>query len=83
MWYRMEAWKKVLTVLLAVIGIVLIIVGVIYLAEPAKSLPHFFPAYNAKQHLKATKHGALALIVGVVVLIIAVIVPLSSRNTYE
>ena len=79
----MPPWKIALTVLLAVVGVLVVVAGALYLAEPAKSLPHFFPAYNAKQHLHATKHGALALVIGVVILIIAVILPLSSRNTYE
>jgi uncharacterized membrane protein HdeD (DUF308 family) len=83
MWYEMATWKKVLTVLLTIIGILAIVVGVIYIAEPAKSIPHFFPAYKAKSHFHATKHGAAALVVGVVLLIVAVILALSSRNTYE
>jgi uncharacterized membrane protein HdeD (DUF308 family) len=83
MWYDMAAWKKVLTVLLAIIGILAIVVGVIYIAEPAKSIPHFFPAYQAKSHFHATKHGAAAIVVGVVVLVIAVILVVTSRDAYE
>ena len=80
MWNRLVPWKKALTVVLAIIGILAIIAGVIYIAEPAKSIPSFFPAYSAKAHLHATKHGIAAIVVGAVVLVIAAIVVLTSRE---
>ena len=54
----MATWKKALTVVFAVVGILAVLVGVIYVAEPAKSIPSFFPAYKAGSHFHATKHGA-------------------------
>ena len=60
-----------LTVLLGVLGIVCIIVGILYFAEPAHSLPSFFPGHTAHGTKPRTKHGIAAVVVGVVLLIAA------------
>jgi drug/metabolite transporter (DMT)-like permease len=57
-----------LAVLLGVLGLVCIVVGIVYLAEPAHSLPSFFPGHTAHGSKPRTKHGIAALIVGVVLL---------------
>jgi uncharacterized membrane protein HdeD (DUF308 family) len=49
-----------------VVGIVLVIVGIIYFAEPAKSLP--FPdvlGHEAGSTHHHVKHGVAALVVGI------------------
>ena len=50
-----------------VVGIVLIVVSVIYFAQPAHSLPSFFPGHvsatNAEHNHHHTKHGIAALVV--------------------
>ena len=45
-------------------GIVLIVIAVVYFAEPASSLPSFFPGHEAGSGHHHTKHGLLALILG-------------------
>jgi uncharacterized membrane protein HdeD (DUF308 family) len=50
-----------------VLGIVLIVVAVIYFADPAKSLPSFFPGHVSAGSAEAghhhTKHGIAAVVV--------------------
>ena len=58
-----------LTVVLVLIGLVLIVIGIVYFAVPAKSLPAFFPGHVKGMSGKRTKHGIAAIVVGVVVLI--------------
>lgn len=49
------------------LGIVLIVVAIIYFAEPAHSLPSFFPGHVSATSSEAshhhTKHGIAALVV--------------------
>lgn len=59
------AW---LTVLLAVLGLVCVVVGIIYFAEPAHSLPGFFPGHTAHGTKPRPKHGIAAVVVGVILL---------------
>lgn len=51
---------------LILLGVVLLLVGIVYFAEPAKSLPSFFPGHAAGSAHHHTKHGLAALIVGAV-----------------
>jgi hypothetical protein len=46
-------------------GILLIVVAIVYWAEPAGSLPSFFPGHDAGSSHHHVKHGLLALILGV------------------
>ena len=46
-------------------GLVLLVIGMIYLAEPAGSLPSFFPGHDAGSSHHHLKHGLLALILGI------------------
>ncbi len=46
------------------VGIVLIVIAVVYFAEPAHSLPSFFPGHEAGSDHHHAKHGLLALILG-------------------
>ncbi|MDX6610156.1 MAG: hypothetical protein QOF85_2081 [Solirubrobacterales bacterium] len=45
-------------------GVVLIVIAVVYFAESASSLPAFFPGHEAGSSHHHTKHGLLALILG-------------------
>ena len=54
-----------------VIGIALIIVAVVYWAEPAKSLPSFFPGREAGSNHHHVKHGIASFLVGVACLVFA------------
>jgi len=46
-----------------VVGIVLLVIGIVYLAEPAKSLPSFFPGHTAGSAHHHVKHAIAALVV--------------------
>jgi len=47
-----------------VLGIVLIVIAIVYWAEPAKSLPSFFPGHQAGSTHHHTKHGIASFLVG-------------------
>jgi hypothetical protein len=53
------------------VGLVLIVVGVIYIVEPASSLPSFFPGQQAGSSHHHVKHGIAALLVGAAALVLA------------
>lgn len=55
---------RLLVWLAIVLGIVLIVVAIVYWAEPAKSLPGFFPGHTAGSNHHHTKHGIAAFLVG-------------------
>ena len=50
------------TALLVAAGIVLLVIAIVYFAEPAKSLPSFFPGHDASATRHHTKHGIAALV---------------------
>ena len=55
---------RLLVALAIVVGIVLIAIAVVYWAEPAKSLPSFFPGHLAGSSHHHGKHGIAAFLVG-------------------
>ena len=52
-------------------GLVLIVIAVVYWAEPAKSLPSFFPGHEAGSTHHHVKHGIAAFLVGLACLVFA------------
>ena len=54
------------TVLLAAVGTACIVAAIVYFAEPAQSLPAFFPGHQAGSNHHHTTHGIAALIVGLI-----------------
>jgi len=58
--------RRALAGLAIVVGIALIAVAIVYWAEPAKSLPSFFPGHQAGSSHHHTKHGIAAFLVGLV-----------------
>jgi hypothetical protein len=54
-----------IAIAVALLGVVLIVVAVIYVAEPAQSLPSFFPGHEAGSDHHHVKHGIAAFIVGI------------------
>jgi hypothetical protein len=58
-----ERNNRLLTVLAVVAGVVLLVLAVLYFAEPAKSLPSFVPGHQAGSTHHHVKHGIAALIV--------------------
>ena len=59
-----ERHRKLLVVLALVLGTALVVVAIIYWAEPAGSLPSFFPGHEAGSDHHHVKHGIAAFLVG-------------------
>ena len=54
-----------------VAGVVLIVIAIVYFAEPAKSLPGFFPGHQAGSSHHHAKHGIAALLLGIGAFVLA------------
>jgi hypothetical protein len=54
-----------------ILGIIFLVIAVIYWAEPAGSLPSFFPGHSAGSGHHHVKHGIAAFVVGLGCLIFA------------
>jgi amino acid transporter len=54
-----------------VAGVVLIAIAIVYFAEPAKSLPGFFPGHEAGSDHHHVKHGIAALLLGIGAFVLA------------
>ena len=63
--------RKALAAAALVAGILLIVVAVIYWAEPAKSLPSFFPGHESGSNHHHVKHGIASFLVGLACLVFA------------
>jgi UDP-N-acetylmuramyl pentapeptide phosphotransferase/UDP-N-acetylglucosamine-1-phosphate transferase len=63
--------RRALAGLAIVAGIVLIAIAIVYWAEPAKSLPSFFPGHQAGSSHHHTKHGIASFLVGLACLAFA------------
>src|SRR5205807_3708091 len=71
--YRPRAMRRNSLIVAAavVIGIALIVVAAIYWAEPARSLPSFFPGHEKGSSHHHVKHGIAAFLVGLACLAFA------------
>jgi hypothetical protein len=58
------AYRRYLVPLAVILGIILIVIGIVYFAEPARSLPSFFPGHEAGSSHHHVKHGIAAVLVG-------------------
>jgi hypothetical protein len=57
--------RRGLIIPLVLLGLVLIVIGVIYIADTASSLPSFFPGHqSATTSHHHVKHGIAALVLG-------------------
>jgi ammonia channel protein AmtB len=63
--------RRPLIVIAVVAGIVLIAIAIVYWAEPAKSLPSFFPGHQSGSNHHHTKHGIAAFLLGIACLVFA------------
>ena len=63
--------RRLLAALAVVLGIALIVVAAVYWAEPAKSLPSFFPGHEAGSSHHHAKHGIASFLVGLACLAFA------------
>jgi hypothetical protein len=55
---------RLLVVLALIAGTVLMVIAIVYWAEPARSLPSFFPGHQAGSGHHHVKHGIAAFLVG-------------------
>ncbi|MCA1689400.1 MAG: hypothetical protein LC720_02845 [Actinobacteria bacterium] len=56
--------SRALLALAVLAGIVLVVIAGFYWAEPAKSLPSFFPGHDPASSTHHVKHGIAAFVVG-------------------
>jgi hypothetical protein len=56
---------------IGIAGVILIVIAVVYFAEPAKSLPGFFPGHQAGSTHHHVKHGIAALLLGLGAFVLA------------
>jgi ammonia channel protein AmtB len=52
-------------------GLALIVIAVVYWAEPAHALPSFFPGHEAGSNHHHVKHGIASFLVGLALLVFA------------
>jgi len=62
---------RLLAVAAVALGVVLIAIAVVYWAEPARSLPSFFPGHDAGSDHYHTKHGIAAFLLGIACFVFA------------
>ena len=62
---------RLLVALAVAAGLALIAVAAVYWAEPARSLPGFFPGHEAGSGHHHVKHGIAAFLVGLACLVFA------------
>ena len=67
----MKPDKRLLALLAAVAGLALIAIAIVYWAEPAGSLPSWFPGHEAGSAHHHVKHGIAAFFVGLAALVYA------------
>lgn len=72
--------SRLVRVVLVVLGILAVVVGVIYLAEPTHSLPSFFPGHTLHGQVHHHTRGYIAIGVGIILLLIAGIAGRSRRR---
>jgi hypothetical protein len=63
--------RRLLALLALLAGIALIAIAAVYWAEPARSLPSFFPGHEAGSSHHHAKHGIAAFLVGLACLVFA------------
>jgi len=62
---------RLLTIGAVVLGVVLIVIAIVYWAEPARSLPSFFPGHTSGSSHHHTKHGIAAFLLGIACFVFA------------
>jgi uncharacterized membrane protein HdeD (DUF308 family) len=74
---------KVLVAIIAIVGVLAIVSGVVYYAEPVHSLPSFFPGHAHVGEFHRHKRGAAGIVFGVVLSVIAAVVAVAGRRTNQ
>jgi hypothetical protein len=62
---------RLTVIAIGVAGVVLVVIAIVYFAEPAKSLPGFFPGHQAGSTHHHVKHGIAALLLGLGAFVLA------------
>jgi hypothetical protein len=78
----MTPLARFVVIVLIVLGVVAIAVGIIYFAEPARSLPAFFPGH-LRHGLpgRHTRRGIAAIVIGAVLLLAALVTERLGRRS--
>jgi hypothetical protein len=63
--------KRLLVAAAIAVGILLIVLAIVYWAEPAKSLPSFIPGHESGSNHHHVKHGIASFLVGLACLVFA------------
>lgn len=63
--------QRFLVLVLTVLGVLGVIAGIIYFAEPARSLPSILPGHLSGSNVHRDHRGIAAVVVGVVLLLAA------------
>jgi len=63
--------RRLLVTAAIILGVALIAIAIVYWAEPARSLPSFFPGHQAGSNHHHTKHGIASFLVGLALLVFA------------
>ena len=72
--------QRFLAIVIFIVGVAAIVVGVLYLTQPAHSLPTFFPGYAAHSIAKHTKRGYAGIALGAVLVIVAIVVAMTGSR---
>ena len=72
--------RRLLAIILLIVGVAAIVAGVLYLTQPAHSLPTFFPGYAAHVVSKHTHRGYAGIAFGAVLIIVAFVVASTGRR---
>ena len=63
--------SRLTVIAMGIAGVILIVIAIVYFAEPAKSLPGFFPGHQAGSAHHHVKHGIAALLLGLGAFVVA------------
>ena len=63
--------SRLTVIAMGIAGVILIVIAIVYFAEPAKSLPGFFPGHQAGSSHHHVKHGIAALLLGLGAFVVA------------
>jgi hypothetical protein len=63
--------NRLVALLAILVGITLVVIAIVYFAEPARSLPSFFPGHQAGSGHHHAKHGIAALLLGIGAFVLA------------
>jgi uncharacterized membrane protein HdeD (DUF308 family) len=74
--------RRLVALVVLIIGVLALIVGLMYLLIPAESLPGFLPGHLAGVHAKHSSRGAAGLGLGVVLILAGVAIGYRRRSLY-